>query len=221
MARTSDPELAERRKRQILDAALACFRRRGFHQASMQEICTQAQISAGALYRYFPSKTDLIAAIAADVQSTVEAALAHAEEDGDVAAALDDVAQMMFTDVFVPGDGALVADVMAEASRDSELAARLHDIDRRTRERFAVLLARAQAQGRVVADADPAVIAQLIFALIDGLGIKQCVSGEVTPEESLAVFRDAMQRYFTQPREPTRTPARKAARNAMPEDVAP
>src|SRR5262249_31525834 len=64
MARLADPMLAERRRSQILEAALACFRRRGFHQATMQEICAEAGISPGALYRYFGSKSDIIAAIA-------------------------------------------------------------------------------------------------------------------------------------------------------------
>ena len=63
MSRLARPELAERRRRQILDAALDCFRRRGFHQTSMQEICAAAGISAGALYRYFGSKAEIITAI--------------------------------------------------------------------------------------------------------------------------------------------------------------
>ncbi|MEJ0022097.1 MAG: helix-turn-helix domain-containing protein [Alphaproteobacteria bacterium] len=63
MARVADPDLTERRKRQIMEAALACFRRKGFHQSSMQEICAEAHLSSGAIYRYFPSKTDIIAAI--------------------------------------------------------------------------------------------------------------------------------------------------------------
>jgi AcrR family transcriptional regulator len=55
MARLADPGLAERRRRQILEAAAVCFRRRGFHQATMQEICSEAGISPGALYRFFPA----------------------------------------------------------------------------------------------------------------------------------------------------------------------
>ena len=66
MSRLADPLLAERRRRQILDAAMVCFRRRGFHQATMQEICSEAGISPGALYRYFGSKSEIIAAIASD-----------------------------------------------------------------------------------------------------------------------------------------------------------
>jgi AcrR family transcriptional regulator len=46
----------EARRQQILDAALACFSRRGFHQSTMQDICQEAELSPGAVYRYFRSK---------------------------------------------------------------------------------------------------------------------------------------------------------------------
>ena len=48
-------------RRRILDAAASCFTRLGFHGASMQEICAAAEMSPGALYRYFPSKDQLLA----------------------------------------------------------------------------------------------------------------------------------------------------------------
>src|ERR1700732_1855326 len=51
------------RRLEILDAAQRCFARSGFHGASMQEICAEAGMSPGNLYRYFPSKEALIAGI--------------------------------------------------------------------------------------------------------------------------------------------------------------
>ena len=66
MPRTVDPQLNERRRRQILEAATRCVIRRGFHQTSMQEICAEAEMSSGGLYRYFDSKEAIIAAIAED-----------------------------------------------------------------------------------------------------------------------------------------------------------
>ena len=54
----------EAQQQRILAAAMACFARSGFHKASMQDICAEAGMSAGNLYRYFRSKEAIIAAIA-------------------------------------------------------------------------------------------------------------------------------------------------------------
>lgn len=57
---------AERRDHQvqrILEAAKTCFVRSGFQGASMQQICAEAGMSPGALYRYFSSKEAIIEAI--------------------------------------------------------------------------------------------------------------------------------------------------------------
>ena len=59
MPKVSEAHL-EARRMQILAAALACFSERGFHATSMRDICKQAKLSAGAVYRYFASKEDLI-----------------------------------------------------------------------------------------------------------------------------------------------------------------
>src|SRR4051812_17630808 len=47
------------RRAEILAAAQRCFVRSGFHGASMQDICAEAGMSPGNLYRYFPSKEAL------------------------------------------------------------------------------------------------------------------------------------------------------------------
>ncbi|GAA2632278.1 TetR/AcrR family transcriptional regulator [Paractinoplanes durhamensis] len=62
MPKVSAAYLAARR-RQILDAAAACFARDGFHRTSMQDIVRESGISAGLVYRYFAGKDDVIAAI--------------------------------------------------------------------------------------------------------------------------------------------------------------
>src|SRR5258705_13758773 len=51
------------RRAEILQAAQRCFVRSGFHQTSMQEICAEAGMSPGNLYRYFASKEALITGI--------------------------------------------------------------------------------------------------------------------------------------------------------------
>jgi AcrR family transcriptional regulator len=56
----------DERRRQILDAALACFSEEGFHQTGMAEIVRCSGLSHGAVYAYFPSKDDIIEALADD-----------------------------------------------------------------------------------------------------------------------------------------------------------
>src|SRR3954462_4455809 len=52
------------RRCQILDAALVCFAKRGFHQTSMHDISAEAGISVGLIYRYFENKEAVISAMA-------------------------------------------------------------------------------------------------------------------------------------------------------------
>ena len=67
------PEYLELRRREILDGAAACFARRGFHQATMQNSCDEAGLSLGAVYRYFHGKEEMIEAMCARGHEDVEA----------------------------------------------------------------------------------------------------------------------------------------------------
>ena len=50
MPKVSEEHL-DARRRQIVDAAIVCFVRKGFHRATMQDICREAGLSAGAVDR--------------------------------------------------------------------------------------------------------------------------------------------------------------------------
>tara|TARA_B100000315_G_C14371450_1_gene493149 strand:+ start:67 stop:693 length:627 start_codon:yes stop_codon:yes gene_type:complete len=63
----------EARRQQVLDAASACFSRQGFHHTTMQDICREADLSPGAVYRYFASKEEIIAASCEDCQGQNQA----------------------------------------------------------------------------------------------------------------------------------------------------
>ncbi|QOV39916.1 TetR/AcrR family transcriptional regulator [Streptomyces ferrugineus] len=73
MARVSQEHL-DARRRQILDGAARLFARNGFHATSMQDVLKEVDLSAGAVYRYFSGKDELIAAIAREVLGEVRTA---------------------------------------------------------------------------------------------------------------------------------------------------
>ena len=58
------PEPPLDRPAQILNAAILCFAKSGFHQTTMHDISAQAGISVGLIYRYFDNKEAVISAMA-------------------------------------------------------------------------------------------------------------------------------------------------------------
>jgi AcrR family transcriptional regulator len=65
-ARPERPALRDRydrRRRELLEAAVRVFARQGFDQTTMQDVAEELGLAAGALYHYFAGKDDLLAAI--------------------------------------------------------------------------------------------------------------------------------------------------------------
>src|SRR5580658_10252785 len=56
----------ETRRQQILDAALRCFSRDGFHNTTTADIVRESGVSQGTLYLYFKTKDEIIVALADD-----------------------------------------------------------------------------------------------------------------------------------------------------------
>src|SRR6266540_640403 len=81
---------SEERRRDLLDAGLAVFRRRGVAAARVEEIVREAGVAKGTFYLYFPSKEHLVVALQRDFESSVVARIAAA-----VAAAGDDWAERL------------------------------------------------------------------------------------------------------------------------------
>jgi AcrR family transcriptional regulator len=64
---------ADDRRAQILDVAKGVFTRRGYHAASVADICAAARIGRGTLYQYFDNKRAVLLAILEDVLGRVKA----------------------------------------------------------------------------------------------------------------------------------------------------
>jgi TetR/AcrR family transcriptional regulator, repressor for uid operon len=196
MGRLADPQLADRRRRQIMDAALACFSRRGFHQATMQEICAEAGISAGALYRYFDSKAEIISAIAEANRGEGHSAFLQAAEQQGLMGALC-VAARDFFDKLNQGHSALIADVIAESIRDEGLARSLRANDASSVALFAEAIRRAQARDEIDATLDPEKAASTLHAVIEGIGLRRAFLRDTDPDDALRQFREIAERYLS------------------------
>ncbi|MEW6258856.1 MAG: TetR/AcrR family transcriptional regulator [Thermodesulfobacteriota bacterium] len=79
-----NPELVEKRRRQIIDAAVELFIENGFHKTTTRQIAAAAGFSIGSLYEYVKSKEDILYlvcdAIHQEMINSVTEALSQATE---------------------------------------------------------------------------------------------------------------------------------------------
>jgi len=185
MPRAADPALPARRRAQILDAARFCFAARGFQHATVEEICAEARVSPGALYRYFDAKADIVAAIALDARAAAEAMLDQLSAGDALVDALAEMARAFFA-AFEGADSALLADIWAEAARDPALAKALATRDQAARDRLAGAIERAARAGSVYPALAPADAAETLLAALEGMALRRTLHASA---DSVARFR--------------------------------
>jgi len=188
MPRHADPALPERRRAQILDAARYCFRERGFRQTTIEEICAEARISPGALYRYFDAKADIVAAIALDARAAAEAALDRLDDAEALIDALAEMARAFFAAFEDDGDAALLADIWAEAARDPLLAKALRARDSAAARRLTGAIVRAQRSGTVYPALAPEEAAEMLLSALEGMALRR-TRGQSAAAEAPRRFR--------------------------------
>jgi TetR/AcrR family transcriptional repressor of uid operon len=156
------------RRLEILDAAQRCFVRSGFHGASMQEICAEAEMSPGNLYRYFPSKDALIAGICERNRAEAAESLLAVDRAPGFFEGLAALARHHLVEG-AEEEAGLCAEIMAESRRNPDLA-RLHtELERDIKTRLIAMLSRAAARGEISAKADLEGAATMLMVLGDGM----------------------------------------------------
>ncbi len=73
-----NPDLVERRHRQIVDAAVQLFIKQGFHKTTTRQIARAASFSIGSLYEYVASKEDILYMVCDAIHSEVERGISEA-----------------------------------------------------------------------------------------------------------------------------------------------
>ena len=73
-----NPDLVERRRRQIVDAAVGLFIANGFHKTTTRQIARAAGLSIGSMYEYVASKEDILYLVCDAIHAEVERGVAEA-----------------------------------------------------------------------------------------------------------------------------------------------
>jgi AcrR family transcriptional regulator len=195
--RRANAQLKADRRDEILQAAQTCFARSGFHQTSMQEICAEAGMSPGNLYRYFRSKEDIIAGIAERDRADTAHQFA-AVGRGDFFQGLAMLAQYHLVERSME-EVALCAEIMAESRRNPAVARIYQDMEADVRERFIALLRSAAERGEIRSDLDLEGTVTVLFALADGLSWRRAVEPSFNTEAVMPLVLGMVEQLLINP----------------------
>jgi AcrR family transcriptional regulator len=171
-----DQEHLDARRRQIVDAAIVCFARDGFHRASMQDVCREARLSPGAVYRYFSGKDEIVEAIADERHAREAGFIEHAEESGGGIEALRALGRDFFSSLADPDERQrrrLGVQVWAEALRNPAIHRLVMRGTERQIEEVSKLVRAAQERGELAEGLDPNGVARAMTALFQGFVLQQ------------------------------------------------
>jgi AcrR family transcriptional regulator len=166
------PEHKDAVRRRIMDAAITCLTRNGYHDLTTRELLSEAELSTGTFYNYFPSKEHLYEALAEELLS-------------------EDIERLRMADTDGPGTGYGLLRFLADYALNEPEAAiaistfrgRMHPagdakeaIDRLNRfvvSEFTPIVEKAQADAFLRNDIDAEAVVELLDMIWDGMGRRE------------------------------------------------
>jgi TetR/AcrR family transcriptional regulator, transcriptional repressor of aconitase len=159
-------------------------------------VLAEAELSVGAVYRYFKSKDDIIAAIAGEALTEVATAF-DAYSTDDEPPPLDDIVDLVLQVEQPPLAGSpeaarLLVQIWSEALRSPGLAAELTEVMAGARRVVGGLVAQHQKHGRLPDDVAAEQVASVLIALVNGFMVQRAVYGHADPVAFRAGLRALM-----------------------------
>jgi AcrR family transcriptional regulator len=167
------PIEGEKAKR-IVAAMRSSVARRGVAGSTFDHVAREAGVSRGLLHYYFGTKERLLAEV---VRHDCELRMAALDEQLAPARDADDVIEALVASLkrYVEDEPefiTVVFELFTLSRRNEEIASEFAELLRRTREHVAELLARKQDEGALHLRAEPEAVADVLFALADGLSMR-------------------------------------------------
>ena len=193
---TEEHRLAMRRR--IQDAALSCFVQKGFSGASMADIVKEAGLSAGAVYVYYASKSELMVDVGRRAMEPRIAVLETARTGSEVTPPSAVFIELLDSLLIDNPFSSIIVQVWAEASFDEEFAGFAATIFESLVEEFTVYLASYlhEARGAAFESAreQAEALVPAILAMIQGAVVQSAIFGDRSRQRVRAGIEDLLSR---------------------------
>lgn len=173
----TSPRNSARTRALLIELAARAFVEKGFANVSVRELAKQSEMTSGAIYGNFDSKSDLLMEVIAERISAPLSVLPDPE-----AVHLSDALEQIFTRYPDRVEmRALLIEGAAAGRGDSAVRRRLGVAQERILEAWTDDYRSLQQHGEVAADLEPANVVRLLWAMEIGLGILEA-TGTTTPD---------------------------------------
>lgn len=156
--------------RHILNAAVVCFAKKGFHSTTTAEICREAGMSPGHVFHYFSSKNEMIEAIAEHDREVFADIFAENEDVDNVVDSIIAIIRAVVRYITTYHEFArLCIEINAEATRNPEVMCIFLENKKINKQMIVNLLRMGVQKNEIAKDLDPLIIADWLFILTNGV----------------------------------------------------
>ena len=201
MAPKVSEEYMEDRRNQILDAAVATFSRKGFHQTTIEDIRMEAGLSRGAVYHHFKAKEGIIDGIRQRSAQQADAIYARAAESDDAVSRLLSLIDATVSNMLSPRSeeaNRLAMFLWAEALVNERIMDGQLPSFKPYLDILAGAIGKAQEAGRLNRSLDPQAAARVIAGAMMGLLVQLTWEPDIDIRASHRVFMSLLTGDFRQ-----------------------
>jgi len=187
----------ETRRQHILDAAIACFARKGFHQTTMEEIGQEAGLSPAVAYRYFDSKEDIILATIQD--SLNRSGRFFESERENTLSVFEQMLDDHLHRLEQPGRDKYYkvrVQFWAEALQNPKVAEKASLLRQAAQDQLIAVIKKGQEKGQINPDLDALAVSLSISSIYDGFVLQWLADPSVDIWQHRAVFMAMIRGLF-------------------------
>ncbi len=161
------PEYKEEAKAKIVKAARVVFAKKGYHDATMDDVAREVGVSKGALYSYFRSKEDFLKEISLEVHLTLRKTLSEASKTSNLQEAIEHV----YSTIIEKYRGNLHThfEIISLASHDVRIRNIVFKNYQKDVQAAETFVEQQKKNGAIQEDADAHLLAELFTALYLGM----------------------------------------------------
>lgn len=202
MAPIVTEEYKNRKKQEILRSALKCFAKKGFQQATMDDIVEDSGLSKGAIYNYFKSKDEIyLELMKSNTEETERRLKEKLEKLATAKEKLAFVFELYESNSPFESPGREMFLVHYEFRLHAQRDEKLEQLLKERKEGFFIrivldILNRGQINGEFKQEFDPLTMANVFWGMIDGASVSSIVDQEYPYKKAVGTMKEMFLSYL-------------------------